>query len=176
VGDYEHPGYGVLKVALRDGKLEATFNNIATPLEHWHYDTFNGGRAKDPVFNNMKYSFQTDVNGAVAKISAQFEASVKEIVFAKKPDSRLFDPAYLSRYAGEYDLMGQTINVSLKGASLVAVIGGQPPVDLVPTLSGDFSLKQVQVVSLHFVMDDKGKAASFELRQPGTVLTAKRKQ
>jgi CubicO group peptidase (beta-lactamase class C family) len=175
-GDYEHPGYGVLKVELREGKLEATFNNIATPLEHWHYDTFNGGRAKDPVFNNMKYTFQTDVNGYVAKVSAQFESSVKEIVFAKKPDARLFDPAYLSRYAGAYDLMGQTINVSLKGAALVAVIGGQPPVDLVPTLGGDFSLKQVQVVSLHFIMDDKGNAASFELRQPGTVLTAKRKQ
>jgi CubicO group peptidase (beta-lactamase class C family) len=176
VGDYEHPGYGVLKVEMRDGKLEATFNNIATPLEHWHYDTFNGGRAKDPTFNNMKYSFQTDVNGYVAKVAAQFEASIKEIVFAKKPDARLFDPAYLSRYAGAYDLMGQTINVSLKGAALVAVIGGQPPVDLVPTLGGDFTLKQVQVVSLHFVMDDKGNAASFELRQPGTVLTAKRKQ
>jgi CubicO group peptidase (beta-lactamase class C family) len=176
VGDYEHPGYGVLKVALRDGKLESTFNKIATPLEHWHYDTFNGGRAKDPVFNNMKYSFQTDVNGNVATVSAQFEASVKEIVFAKKPDARLFDPAYLSRYAGAYDLMGQTINVSLKGAALVAVVGGQPPVDLLPTLSGDFTLKQVQVVSIHFIMDDKGNAASFELRQPGTVLTAKRKQ
>jgi len=176
VGDYEHPGYGVLKVALRDGKLEATFNNIATPLEHWHYDTFNGGKAKDPTFSNMKYLFQTDVNGYVAKVSAQFEPSVKEIVFAKKPDARLFDPAYLSRYAGAYDLMGQTINVSLKGAALVAVIGGQPPVDLVPALSGDFTFKQVQVVSLHFIMDDKGNAASFELRQPGTVLTAKRKQ
>ncbi|HEU0176806.1 MAG TPA: serine hydrolase [Blastocatellia bacterium] len=176
VGDYEHPGYGVLKVALREGKLEATFNNIATPLEHWHYDTFNGGKAKDPTFSNMKYSFQTDVNGYVAKVSAQFEPSVKEIVFAKKPDARLFDPAYLSRYAGAYDLMGQTINVSLKGASLVAIIGGQPPVDLVPALSGDFTFKQVQVVSLHFIMDDKGNAASFEFRQPGTVLTAKRKQ
>jgi hypothetical protein len=175
-GDYEHPGYGVLKVALRAGKLEATFNNIATPLEHWHYDTFNGGRAKDPVFNNMKYSFQTDVNGNVATVSAQFEASVKEIVFAKKLDARLFDPAYLSRYAGAYDLMGQSINVSLKGAALVAVVGGQPPMDLIPTLSGDFTLKQVQVVSIHFIMDDKGNAASFELRQPGTVLTAKRKQ
>jgi CubicO group peptidase (beta-lactamase class C family) len=175
-GDYDHPGYGVLKVALRDGKLEATFNNIATPLEHWHYDTFNGGRAKDPTFNNMKYSFQTDVNGYIAKVSAQFESSVKEIVFAKKPDARLFDPAYLSRYAGAYDLMGQTINVSLKGAALVAVIGGQPSVDLIPMLSGDFTLKQLQVVSLHFIMDDKGNAASFELRQPGTVLTAKRKQ
>ena len=175
-GDYEHPGYGVLKVALREGKLEATFNNIATPLEHWHYDTFNGGRAKDPTFNNMKYSFQTDVNGYIAEVSAQFESSVKEIVFAKKPDARLFDPAYLSRYAGAYDLMGQTISVSLKGAALVAVIGGQPSVDLIPTLSGDFTLKQLQVVSLHFIMDDKGTAASFELRQPGTVLTAKRKQ
>jgi hypothetical protein len=48
--------------------------------------------------------------------------------------------------------------------------------DLVPALSGDFTLKQVQVVSLHFVLDDQGKATSFELRQPGTVLTAKRKQ
>jgi len=176
VGDYEHPSYGVLKVALLDGRLEATFNKIATPLEHWHYDTFNGGRAKDPVFNNMKYSFQTDVNGYVAKVSAQFEASVKEIEFVKKPDARLFDPTYLSRYAGAYDLMGQTINVSLKGAALVAAIGGQPPLDLIPTLGGDFTLKQVQVVSLHFIMDDKGNAASFELRQPGTVLTAKRKQ
>ena len=175
-GDYEHSGYGVLKVAMRDGKLEATFNNIATPLEHWHYDTFNGGRAKDPTFNNMKYSFQTDVNGYVAKVAAQFEASVKEIVFAKKPDARLFDPAYLSRYAGAYDLMGQTINVSLKGNALVAVVGGQSPMELVPALSGDFTVKQVQVVSIHFVMDDKGNAGSFELRQPGTVLTAKRKQ
>lgn len=175
VGDYEHPGYGVLKVALRDGKLEATFNNIATPLEHWHYDTFNGGKAKDPTFSNMKYSFQTDVNGYIARVSAQFEASVKEIVFAKNPDARLFDPTYLSRYTGAYDLMGQTINVSLKGATLVAAVGGQPPLDLVPALSGDFTLKQVQVVSIHFVMDDKGTAASFEIRQPGTVLTAKRK-
>ncbi len=179
-GDYEHPGYGVLKVAIvgegRDGKLEAVFNNIGTPLEHWHYDTFNGGKAKDPTFSDMKYSFQTDVNGYVAKVSAQFEPSVKEIVFAKKPDARLFDPGYLARYTGAYDLMGQTINVSLKGAALVAIIGGQPPMDLVPGLSGDFTLKQVQVVSIHFVMDDKGSAASFELRQPGTVLTAKRKQ
>ncbi|MGH9752141.1 MAG: serine hydrolase, partial [Blastocatellia bacterium] len=174
-GDYEHPGYGVLKVALRDGKLEATFNNIVTPLEHWHYDTFNGGKAKDPTFSNMKYSFQTDVNGYIARVSAQFEASVKEIAFAKKPDARLFDPGYLSRYTGAYDLMGQTINVSLKGAALVAVVGGQPPIDLVPALSGDFTLKQVQVVSIHFVMDDKETAAGFEIRQPGTVLTAKRK-
>ncbi len=176
VAEYEHPGYGVLKVALRDGKLEALFNNIATPLEHWHYDTFNGAKAKDPTFSDMKYTFQTDVNGYIARVAAQFESSVKEIVFAKKIDARLVDPGYLSRYIGAYDLMGQAINVSLKGNALVAVVGGQPPLELVPALSGDFTLKQSQVVSFHFVMDDKGNAASFEIRQPGTVLTAKRKQ
>ena len=92
------------------------------------------------------------------------------------PTSAVGGVKALTRYTGAYDLMGQTINVSLKGAALVAVVGGQPPMDLVPTLSGDFTLKQLQVVSIHFVMDDKGMAASFELRQPGTVLTAKRKQ
>jgi hypothetical protein len=42
-------------------------------------------------------------------------------------------------------------------------------------LSFDFFIKQVQVVTLHFIDDEKGKPISVEIRQPGTVLTAKRK-
>jgi len=174
-GDYEHPSYGVLKVALNGDKLETTFNKIVTPLEHWHYDTFNGGKAADGTFENMKYTFQADANGFIASIAAPFEAAVKEIVFVKKPDARLFDPAYLARFAGDYNMLGQTINVSIKGNSLVANLPGQPPLDLLPSLSGDFVIKQMQVVSLHFVSDDQGKVSAVEIRQPGTVLTAKRK-
>jgi CubicO group peptidase (beta-lactamase class C family) len=59
-GDYENPGYGALKVALAKGVLDVTFNNIVTPLEHWHYDTFNGMKAKDDVFDDTRYTFQTD--------------------------------------------------------------------------------------------------------------------
>ncbi len=175
VGDYEHPGYGLLKVALIGDELEATFNGILTPFEHWHYDTFAGGKGKDGAFENMKYTFQTDVNGFVATVSAPFEASVKEIVFAKKPDGRLFDPAYLARFAGEYNLLGQTITISVKGNSLVADRAGQPPLDLIPTLRGDFSVKQVQVVSFHFLTNEQGAVSALEVRQPGTTLTAKRK-
>ena len=174
-GDYEHPGYGVLNIRLNGDKLEATFNGIVTPLEHWHFDTFSGQKTKDPTFENMKYTFQTDVNGFIASVSAQFEASVKEIAFSKKPDSRLFDATYLTRFAGDYSLMGQTISVGLKGNALIASLPGQPPFDLVPSLSGDFVLRQVQVVTLHFVADEQGKVDAVELRQPGTVLTAKRK-
>jgi hypothetical protein len=174
-GDYEHPGYGILKVELNGDKLEATFNKIITPLEHWHYDTFSGGKSKDGVFENMKFTFQTDVNGFISSVSGPFEPAVKAIVFVKKPDARLFDPAFLARFTGDYAFQGQTISVSVKGNALVANLAGQPQIDLMPSLSGDFIFKQVQVVSIHFVSDEQGKVIAFELRQPGTVLTAKRK-
>lgn len=174
-GDYEHPGYGVLKVELRGDKLEATFNKIKTPLEHWHYDTFNGGKAEDSTFEDMKFSFQTDVNGFIASVAAPFEPAVKEIVFAKKPDARLFDPAYLARFAGEYDLIGQAVKIGLKGNALVLNLPGQPQMDLLPSLSGDFTIKQAQIVSLHFLADEQGKVSGVEVRQPNGAVTAKRK-
>jgi CubicO group peptidase (beta-lactamase class C family) len=166
-GDYEHPGYGILKVSLIGDHLETKFNSIVTPLEHWHYDTFSGSKVLDSTFENMKFTFQTDVNGFIASVSAPFEAAVKEIVFVKKPDARLFDPAFLARFTGDFSLQGQTISVSIKGNSLVANVPGQPQLDLMPSLSGDFVLKQVSVVTLHFVSDDQGKVSAMELRQPG---------
>ncbi|HJQ23790.1 MAG TPA: serine hydrolase [Blastocatellia bacterium] len=174
VGEYEHPGYGSLKVTMQEGRLEATFNGIHTPLEHWHYDTFSGLRAADPTFENMKYTFQTDANGYVARVTAPFEPAVKEIVFTKKPDARLYEAEYLKRFAGTYLLPGAPVTISLKGNALSMAIPGQPAYDLVPSLSGDFILKQVQVQSLHFVTDDKGKVMAAEIRQPGAVVTARR--
>ena len=86
----------------------------------------------------------------------------------------MFDAAYLARFVGEYNLLGQIISVTVKGNSLVANIPGQPQWELLPGLSGDFTLKQAQVVSLHFV-EEQSKVTAVEVRQPGTVLTAKRK-
>ncbi len=175
VGDYEHAGYGIVKVALPAGKLEATYNNIATPLEHWHYETFNGGKGKDPVGENMKFTFQTDVKGQVAKLVIGLEPSVADIVFAKKPDARWLDAAYLARFVGEYDLLGQTITVSLKGNALSVRTGNQPSSVLLPELDGSFTPKLARSQSMFFVMDANGKVTALELRQPSTVLTAKRK-
>ena len=175
-GEYEHPGYGILKISLNGDKLEALFNGIQTPLEHWHYDTFSGAKAKDNTFENQKYSFGTDVSGFIARVSVPYEASVKEIVFTKKPDARLFDASYLAKYAGEYNLMGQPLAISVKGNSLVVNLPGQPPMDLVPTLSGDFMLKQLQVVTLHFLSTEQGQVDGVEMRQPSTTLTAAKRK
>ncbi|HKQ06525.1 MAG TPA: serine hydrolase [Blastocatellia bacterium] len=174
VGEYEHPGYGSLKVTMQDGKLEATFNGIRTPLEHWHYETFSGLKAADPTFENMKYTFQTDADGYVARVAVPFEAAVKEIVFTKRPDARLYEAEYLKRFSGTYRLPGAPVTISLKGNALSMMIPGQPAYDLVPSLSGDFTLKQAQIVSMHFVADETGKVTAAEIRQPGAVITAKR--
>jgi hypothetical protein len=156
--------------------LEVTFNGITTPLGHWHYDTFNGLKGTDTTFQEMKFGFLTDVRGFIYAVSVPFEASVKDIVFTKKPEARLYDAQYLKRFAGSYDMAGQTVAFSLKGNVLTATLPGAPPFELIPLLGGDFSLKQIQVVTIHFLADESGEVTGLEFRQPGTVLTAKKRK
>jgi CubicO group peptidase (beta-lactamase class C family) len=174
VGDYFHPGYGDLKVTIEKGQLAFMYNNITTPLEHWHYDTFNGVRAGDPVFEDSKLNFITDTSGNVARLEAPFEATLEPIVFEKKPDARLSDPAYLQKFAGKYVLIEQVITISLKGSVLFASVPGSPDMELVPGLGDEFTLKQMKVISLRFKMDDKGNVVALELLQPGGIFEAKR--
>jgi CubicO group peptidase (beta-lactamase class C family) len=171
-GDYENPGYGILKVELNSLGLQFTFNKITTPLEHWHYDTFNGKKAADPTFEDMKLTFRTDANGNIAAIAAPFEPTVDEIIFSKKPDARMFDPEYLKKFIGDYELVGQTLTVTLKGNTLTVQIPGQPVLELVPDLGGEFYLKEVKVISLAFIEDEQGKVTGLELYQPDGTYTA----
>jgi hypothetical protein len=173
-GDYGHPGYGGLKVTLGAGKLGFVYNGIATPLAHWHYETFSGLKAEDPAFEDMKLTFRTDVTGHVVGVAVPFEASVDDIYFSKRPDARLSDPAYLKTLVGAYALPTQTVTVGLKGNALTLSIPGQPIHDLVPEIGGEFSLKTVKVVRLRFLEDAKGNVTALEVSQPSGVFEYKR--
>jgi CubicO group peptidase (beta-lactamase class C family) len=173
-GDYRHPGYGDLKVTLKGIQLSFTYNSITTPLGHWHYETFNGGKAEDPTFEDMKLTFRADVNGNVVGVAVPFEASLDDIYFVKKPDARLSDPAYLQKLLGSYTLASQTVTVSLKGDTLTLFIPGQPVYDLVPEVGGEFSLKQAKIVRVRFLEDAKGQVTGVEISQPGGVFEYKR--
>ncbi|MGA7616710.1 MAG: serine hydrolase [Thermoanaerobaculia bacterium] len=174
-GDYENPGYGVIHVTLAGQTLTATYNGIATPLEHWHYDVFNGVKAADPVFREMKYQFRSDLDGDIASLAAPFEPSVDPIVFTKKPDARMSDAAYLGQFTGEYVLGPQTIRVSLQGSSLILDVSGQPPYELVPAVAGWFDLKGLTGFRARFESDPKSGEVSLVLAQPNGVFTAARK-
>jgi len=175
-GQYEHPGYGVLKVELRGDKLAATFNDITTALEHWHYEIFNApDGAADDALENMKFNFQTDLDGNVASVSIPLAPQVKEIVFAKKPDARLSDPSYLGRFTGDYDYSGYTMTVSRQGNILTLSLPGEPQYQLRPGLDGGFTLKELSSFGLRFVADDSGKIIAASISRPNGVVTAKRK-
>jgi CubicO group peptidase (beta-lactamase class C family) len=170
-GDYENAGYGVLHVDATSNGLRATFNRIETPLEHWHYDVFNGLKNEnDPVFEDMKYNFWTDFAGNINAVEASFEPRVSPIVFDKKPDARLSDPSYLAQFTGEYELGPQSINLSLRGNRLIMTIAGQPPYELLPDIDGWFNLKGLTGYRARLT------ATTLELSQPNGLYTATRKK
>jgi CubicO group peptidase (beta-lactamase class C family) len=173
-GDYNHPGYGDVHVFQKNGSLFFTYNEITTPLEHWHYETFNGKKADDPTFMDMKLTFRTNVNGLVARLEAPFEPTLEEIVFKKKPNAKLFDPDYLKRFVGQYQLVDQTLTINLKGNSLSLYIPGQMEYDLEPVLVDEFVIEQAKVISVRFKMDEKGQTMALELIQPGGIYEAER--
>jgi len=173
-GDFNHPGYGDIKVFQEKEALLFTYNDITTPLQHWHYETFNAQKANDPTFEDMKFTFRTNVNGFVAELEAPFEPTLEPIVFKKKPEAKLFNPDYLERFVGKYKLVDQILTISLKGDQLTLYIPGQEVLDLIPALGEEFVLDQAKVVSLRFKIDEGGHVKALELIQPDGIYEAER--
>jgi CubicO group peptidase (beta-lactamase class C family) len=172
--DYAHPGYGTLAVALEGDHLKTTFNGIATPLQHWHYDVFDGLRnPSDPTFEGMKYNFRTNLKGDIDAVAAAFEPNVDPIVFVRQPDRQLSDPAFLARLAGKYFLT-DTARVTLKGNVLMLQTGNGAPIELVPDRRTEFNIKGSATTSVEFVLDPQGRPTMLRVKQPNGVFESKR--
>lgn len=177
-GEYEHPSYGVLKVTEAAGSLSMTYNAITAPLEHWHYEVWNGkkieGEKVDNTFEDMRVLFRTGFSGEVEAVEAPFEPAVANIVFARKGDARLSDPAYLSRFTGTYVLGVSRFTFFVKGNELVLEVNGQKQPQLVPDRNDRFTLKGASGFSIAFLSDSAGKVTELKLVQPDGVYVAKR--
>ena len=172
--DYAHPGYGTLAITQEEDRLVATYNGIATPIQHWHYDVFDGLRnPKDPTFEGMKYNFRTNLKGDIDAVAAAFEPNVDPIVFVRQPDRQLLDAAFLARLTGKYYLT-DTARVTLKGNVLVVQIGNGGPIELVPDRRTEFNIKGNAATSVEFVLDAQGKPVMLRLKQPNGVFESKR--
>jgi len=171
-GEYEHPGYGIIKIDLREGKLNFAYNNIEAPLEHWHFEVFRALKnPKDPEFEDQKVQFLTNVNGYVDGVAVPFEPSLKPIVFSMRPDARLSDPDYLKRFTGEYELAGRTLGVRLKGNSLVLDEHGAQTVSLIADRDDGFKVGKSDN-ALRFVGEKHQPASAIALETPAGVFTA----
>lgn len=73
-GDYEHPAYGTVHIALEDGRLIWQWQRWSLALEHYHYDSFTL-----PI-EQMGYPFvvfSLDGKGAVARMKVRGEIGVE---------------------------------------------------------------------------------------------------
>lgn len=80
VGIYENPGYGSLKIELKDNNLKLTYNNIEYMLNHKCYDIFT---MTFMDFFVIPVTFNYDDNGTIISVSVPFEQSVKAAEYTK---------------------------------------------------------------------------------------------
>ncbi len=80
-----------------------------------------------------------------------------------------------ARYAGEYNMGGQTVKVYLQGTILMSKIPGQPEYTLVPGNKDEFTIKGVNGYSVKFEANERAEVIAFTLVQPNGSVKAMRK-
>ena len=90
-GNFEHPGYGVLKISLNGDKLEASLNGVLGPfpLAHRQYDMFEIPEDSTSALAGTVFDFHVDQKGNIGSLSAPFEPALsEEIVFIRAPEKK----------------------------------------------------------------------------------------
>lgn len=151
-GEFEHPGYGMLSVTLKENALQGVFNDIVFPIRPYHYDIFEF--VIERIEEVMKVSFLTNIKGDVDTLIVPFEPTGNEIVFKRVPSKEMRDRAFLEQFVGIYEMMEMQIVVTLKGEhTLSSTFPGQPDAELEPYTGTEFLFKGRSGMSLEFQRD-----------------------
>jgi hypothetical protein len=180
-GEFEHPGYGRLAIRLEGAgearKLSMKLNDVERPLEHFHYDTFQVPQNPLDPFEMLKVTLPTDAQGEISELQANLESSVKEIVFKRVAEKRMFETAFLRQFTGVYDNPGQPMTVTLAGEStLQLVFPGEPPRKLIPRHGTRFDVDELTGVTLEFKLDAAGQVQEVVIFTPGSAYAVPRKK
>ena len=87
VGEYEHKGYGKIKIKLEDDKLHAIYPTYKFFLEHLHYDIFVMKPLNDvsDIFNpEFTLNFKMDEDGEISSFTMNLQS--EPIEFNKKQE------------------------------------------------------------------------------------------
>ncbi|WP_415877262.1 serine hydrolase [Burkholderia ubonensis] len=111
-GSYEHPVYGPLHIALRDGNLYLEFRGGDRELIHYHYDRFDTESGDEKWSVNFRTGAQGDIDEAVMLVLDE-----KETVFARQ--SKKLDPLLVEKLRGHYRCEnGESVEIASVDGSL----------------------------------------------------------
>jgi len=172
-GEYEHPGYGVVKIESEGDGLKLTHNRLSGPLNHFHYDVFEVAEDELNPLQRMKVSFATNLQGQIGSLSIPMELLLKEIVFERLPPK--LDRKVLESLAGQYQLAGPPLTVALhEDGKLHLVYPGEAPRELVPVRGLLFNVQGNTGFSVEFKQDASGAVTEAVFHAPRGSFVAKR--
>ncbi|MFZ1933521.1 MAG: serine hydrolase [Thermoguttaceae bacterium] len=147
-GQYENPAFGVMKIKLKNGKLQSDFHKEMLPLEHFHYDRFDS--PDDEILGKRSLSFHTNPQGDVDKIVLYLEEV--EAVFTRKPET--IDAKLLEQLPGSYEApSGVHFRISLEGGHLHAAFPGQLADEIMPYKGLKFKVLHNADMVVEFIVD-----------------------
>ncbi len=144
-GDYEHPAYGRLQIALSgqaQRPLQLRYNGMTSAAAHFHFEVFKVPDNKLDLMEQTKLQFITNIDGDVEAVQTRMEPNVPPIVFKRLPDARLKDPKVLARFVGEYVISGNPLTVALRADGVLTLsTPGQPAYELTGLTGNRFAVK-----------------------------------
>ena len=172
-GEYQHPGYGTLTIALEDGTLRPCLGTMDISLAHRHYETFDlEWHELGDQSHLFPLMFLSDPDGDITALTVPFEPSVEPLRFDRRPDTQAQDPEILARLCGTYAMGPIEIVVALRGGAVLTVATpGAPPFELVPAGRGlRFEVKEQPAVTAEFELDETGAVARLVAQPLGIFL------
>ena len=169
-GQYEHPGYGTITIALDGDTLGPSFGTMQLGLAHRHYETFDltwHELTDEPLV--FPLTFLADPDGDISALTVQFESQVEPLRFGKLQEAQ--GPEVLSRLCGTYAMGPIEVVVALRGERTLTVTPpGSPPLDLEPSGGLRFGVKDQPAITLEFELDGNGAVTRLVAQPIGIFL------
>ena len=163
VGEFEHPAYGVVTIASKDGGLQFDFHKIKLPLAHFHYDRFD--TPDDEQDGQWSINFGTSPQGEIDRALISLDEA--EVGFNRRVPRELSLPETLQQYAGPYlSPTGAKFEVVVRGGTLGILRPGQPFQPLVPWKPRRFRLKEFSDVIVEFAVGPDGRVTVLKQIDP----------
>jgi len=182
-GVYSNKGYGSFTIAIKNDSAFVFAKDKILWLDHYHYDVFNAWMMEkkqkpDTVDQEAtKVQFNLNLSGDPESASIQMEPSIKPIVFTRMAKEMKVTKDDLSKYVGDYELVGAIAKFYLKGEkTLYVLVPGQPEYELSAIEKDRFALKIFSGYFVKFALNEKGEVTDVTFQQPNGNFKATRKK
>lgn len=175
IGEFENPGYGIVKVSFDQDALMTSHNEISYVLKHKCYDHFT---ISAKILDTQKFncSFISNTSGEISELQIAIEPQLPPIVFKRKTATELLGTEYLKKFSGVFECPLFSMDVALKKGHLTVTIPGQPTCELKPEKPNVFSLKELPDCVLQFTVGTDGFVSELQLQQSGQTFNLKAKR